>query len=42
LPERFARIEVRLDGMAEQLRDLNASIRWMREPAEHAMTRAGL
>jgi hypothetical protein len=34
LPERFARIEVRLDGMAEQLRDLTALIRWMREPAD--------
>lgn len=36
LPERFARIEVRLDGLFEQLKDLNSSIRWMREPAEPA------
>jgi hypothetical protein len=36
LPERFARIEVRLDGMYEQLKDLNSSIRWMREPADHS------
>jgi hypothetical protein len=39
LPERFARIEVRLDGMYEQLKDLNSSIRWMREPVEHPSTR---
>jgi hypothetical protein len=39
LPERFARIEVRLDGMAESLRDLNASIRWMREPVDAAPTK---
>lgn len=32
LPERFARIEARLDGMFEQLRDLNANLRWLREP----------
>jgi hypothetical protein len=36
LPERFARIEVRLDGMYEQLKDLNSSIRWMREPVDGA------
>ena len=36
LPERFARIEVRLDGLFEQLKDLNSSIRWMREPADYA------
>lgn len=27
-----ARVETKLDGMTEQLKDLNASIRWMREP----------
>jgi hypothetical protein len=36
LPERFARIEVRLDGLYEQLKDLNSSIRWMREPTDYA------
>lgn len=36
LPERFARIEVRLDGLFEQLKDLNSSIRWMRDTAEPA------
>ena len=34
LPERFARIEVRLDGMYEQLKELNSSIRWMRDPVD--------
>jgi len=28
-----ARLETRLDALIEQVRDLNASIRWMREPA---------
>ena len=27
------KIETRLDGLIEQFKDLNASIRWMREPA---------
>jgi len=29
-----ARLETRLDTLIEQVRDLNASIRWMREPVE--------
>jgi hypothetical protein len=29
-----ARLETRLDTLIEQVRDLNASIRWMREPSE--------
>jgi hypothetical protein len=29
-----ARLETRLDALIEQVRDLNASIRWMRDPAE--------
>ena len=29
-----ARLETRLDALIEHVRDLNASIRWMREPAE--------
>lgn len=33
MPERMARIETRLDGVLEAFRDLNASIRWMRQPA---------
>lgn len=40
LPERMARIEVRLDGLFEQLRDLNASVRWMRDPADYMPPRA--
>jgi hypothetical protein len=28
-----ARVETRLEAVVEQLRDLNASVRWMREPA---------
>ncbi|HZL00463.1 MAG TPA: hypothetical protein VFC47_11250 [Caulobacteraceae bacterium] len=34
-----ARIETRMDGLVEQLRDLNASIRWMRDPAPFAPKR---
>jgi len=30
-----ARMEVKQDGLLEQLKDLNASIRWMRAPAEY-------
>ena len=30
-----AKIETRLDGLIEQFKDLNASIRWMREPAPY-------
>lgn len=30
-----ARVETRLDGMVEQLKDLNSSIRWMRDPASY-------
>jgi hypothetical protein len=41
LPERFARIEVRLDGLFEQLKDLNSSIRWMREPADYGFRQPG-
>jgi hypothetical protein len=37
LPERFARIEARLDGMYEQLKDLNSSIRWMRDSVDHPL-----
>ena len=29
-----ARLETRLDALIEQVRDLNASLRWMRDPAE--------
>jgi hypothetical protein len=28
-----ARVETRLEAVIDQLRDLNASVRWMREPA---------
>lgn len=30
-----ARVETRLEGLVEQFKDLNASIRWMREPAAY-------
>lgn len=30
-----ARLEVKQDGLLEQMKDLNASIRWMRQPAEY-------
>jgi hypothetical protein len=36
LDVRVARIEARLEALLDQLRDLNASIRWMRAPAELA------
>jgi hypothetical protein len=29
-----ARLQTRLDALIEHVRDLNASIRWMRDPAE--------
>jgi hypothetical protein len=28
------RLETRLDALIEHVRDLNASLRWMREPAD--------
>ena len=33
MDSRMARVETRLDGLYEQFKELNASIRWMREPA---------
>ena len=30
----FARLETKMDVVRDQLKDLNASIRWMREPAQ--------
>lgn len=39
---RVARIETRIDGLFEQFKDLNASLRWMRNPAEYEkITRPG-
>lgn len=38
LDVRVARIETKLDGVADGLRDLNASIRWMRDPAAYEMS----
>lgn len=35
LPVQITRIETRQDTWIEQLKDLNASIRWMREPADY-------
>lgn len=37
MPEKVARIEERLDSLLDQFRDLNASIRWMRDPAAETM-----
>jgi len=34
LDSRMARVETRIDGLYEQMKELNASIRWMRPPAE--------
>lgn len=33
--ERMARVETKLDGLTEQLRELNRSVQWMREPASY-------
>jgi hypothetical protein len=33
LDTRMARVETRIDGLYEQMKELNASIRWMREPS---------
>lgn len=33
--ERIARVETKLDGIVEQLRELNRSVQWMREPAAY-------
>lgn len=30
-----AKMEVKLDGLLEQVRDLNANLRWLRQPAEY-------
>lgn len=30
-----AKMEVKLDAMLEQFRDLNANLRWLRQPAEY-------
>lgn len=30
-----AKMEVKLDGLLEQFKDLNANLRWMRQPAEY-------
>lgn len=32
MDSRLARVEARLDGLYEQFKELNASIRWMRSP----------
>jgi hypothetical protein len=32
----FARMEVKLDGLLEQFKDMNASMRWLRTPAPYA------
>ena len=34
-----ARLETRLDALIEHVRDLTASIRWMREPADRRTQR---
>lgn len=35
LPVDVAKLQVTANAVMDQLRDLNASIRWMREPAEY-------
>jgi hypothetical protein len=35
LPIQFARMEVKLDGLSELVKDMNASMRWLRHPAEY-------
>lgn len=32
----FARMEVKLDGLLEQFKDMNASMRWLRAPTGYA------
>jgi hypothetical protein len=34
LPIQFARMEVKLDGLLEQFKDMNASMRWLRTPVQ--------
>ena len=36
LLKQVTRLETRMEGILEQLKDLNASIRWMRDPANEA------
>jgi hypothetical protein len=35
MPVQFARMEAKLDGLLEQFKDMNASMRWLRQPAEY-------
>lgn len=37
MPEKMGRLEERLDSLIEQFRELNAAVRWMREPATETM-----
>lgn len=37
MPEKVARIEERLDSLLDQFRELNAAVRWMRDPAAETM-----
>jgi hypothetical protein len=41
LSHQVTRMETRLDLLLEQFRDLNASIRWMRDPAADSAPRPG-
>ena len=35
LSHQVTRMEARLEGLLEQMKDLNAAFRWMREPGKH-------
>jgi cell division protein FtsB len=35
LSHQVTRMDARLEGLLEQMKDLNAAIRWMREPRKH-------
>jgi hypothetical protein len=37
MPEKIAVVTERMDSLIEQFRDLNAAIRWMRDPAPDAV-----
>lgn len=36
-----ARMEVKLEGLVEQIKDLNAALRWMRDPRPPSRAKAG-
>jgi hypothetical protein len=40
MDSRMARVETRLEALYEQFKELNASIRWMRQPAAYPVAKA--